>query len=592
MNRTFVILLLLLSVLFTACQSDEPAIDEGGKTDGKDLGYIAVSIVQPKSVTGRGASNDGFQDGTPDENEAKDATFFVFDDSETPECKSIQTIGLTGSGSGSSTAKPYTEKIYNAVLVFDNITDENKYNGEIFCVLNAPDELKSLTTITKSALLKKVADYCTGKTSAGTFIMTNSAYNTTSGGSTSEIRGASFTSDNFKTSAKEALDSPVDIYVERVVAKVITNAPNFRNNGVTDPLDDNNTLEIRITGIGIANTAQTANLFKNLGNTNTIWPSWEGFAIHDEANKRCYWEDMPDNLQFGNEKYSTYSSNTTPTSGNVYTKLKDANYALTKYIHPNTSWDKTTSKAEHSTCVLVTAQLLNKTTVEGSETYTPADLVWMMGGYISNEGAKNILCQYLASANFAVKETTSEKTSYTQITARDLEWAQKQNISASSSQDINNLEDYQAVAQVKLEAKEGITRSVIKYDFVNKKEIKKNETTGTSYDIYDADVYLVSENIFFAEVFKNGLCYYFVNIDQSKIVTSISSAIQPYPGVVRNHIYDLTLNSITGIGTAVFDPEKVIDPVLPPHDGFNYLSARINVLPWKLVKQTVDFQGN
>lgn len=600
MNRTLAILLLFLSVLFTACQSDEPVIDDGGgKTDGKDLGYIAVSIVQPKSVTGRGASDDGFQDGTNAENEAKEATFFVFDSNG--NCKSIQTIGLTGSTAGSSTNKPYTEKIYNAVLVFDNITAENKYSGEIFCVLNATSAIKAyggtnIEGLNKSDFLKKVGDWCTNCQSAGTFIMTNSAYKETKDETTSEICGTPFTADDFKQSAKAALDAPIDIYVERVVAKVTTNkSSSWQNNGVENPLNKNQTLTIRITGIEIANIAKTAYLFKNLGNVNTTWPTWSisGFDMHDVANKRCYWEDMPNSLEFGNKNYSTIINNATATN-KVYPELQNDNYSSNTYIHPNTY--RKNGEATNYTCVLVTAQLLNKTTTTGeggtsTDTYTPADLVWMMGSYIDSIGAKNILCQYLASEQYAVKEVDSDnKTSYTQITNEDLKWTQKQDKSATETAPINDLKDYQAVAQVALKKKENITRTVTKYNFLTNEEGKKSDNT--AYTIYDADAYLVSNHKFFAEVFKDGLCYYFVNIDHAGVLGNSKPEDTSYEGVVRNHIYNLELNSIAGIGTAVFDPDKVIVPVIPPHDNFSYLAARINVLPWKLVKQTVDFKGN
>jgi len=600
MNRTLAILLLFWSVLFTACQSDEPAIDEGGgKTDGKDLGYIAVSIVQPKSVTGRGALDDGFQNGTDVENEAKEATFFVFNSSGI--CKSIQTIGLTGSKEESSINKPYTEKIYNAVLVFDNITDENKYSGEIFCVLNAISKIKAyggtnIESLSKSEFLTKVGDWYSNCQSAGTFIMTNSAYKETKGETTSEVCGTPFIANDFKQSAKEALDDPKDIYVERVVAKVTTiKSSNWTNNGVQNPLDNKLTLTIRITGIEIANIAKTAYLFKNLGAVNTNWPEWSsvtGFYMHDADNKRCYWEDMPNGLEFGNQNYSTIINNATATN-KVYPELSDANYSSNKYIHPNTYRNK--GNATNSTCVLVTAQLLNKTTTTGdggtsTDTYTPADLVWIMGGYTDSISAKNILCDYLASEQYAVKEVDKDNNaSYIQITNEDLKWTQKQDKSATDIASIQGLKDYQAVAQVALKNKNNITRTVLKYNFVTKKEVKKSDNT--DYTIYDADAYLVSNTKFFAEVFKDGLCYYFVNIDHAGVLGA-SKENNSYYGVVRNHIYKLELNSIRGIGTAVFDPDKVIVPVKPPHDNFSYLAARINVLPWKLVEQTVDFQGN
>lgn len=62
-------------------------------------------------------------------------------------------------------------------------------------------------------------------------------------------------------------------------------------------------------------------------------------------------------------------------------------------------------------------------------------------------------------------------------------------------------------------------------------------------------------------------------------------------GVVRNHLYKVTLNSIAGWGTPVYDPDKVIIPVTPLDDQ-SYLAAQINVLQWRVVSQTVDIDGN
>ena len=64
-----------------------------------------------------------------------------------------------------------------------------------------------------------------------------------------------------------------------------------------------------------------------------------------------------------------------------------------------------------------------------------------------------------------------------------------------------------------------------------------------------------------------------------------------FDGVVRNHIYDLSLNDITGIGTPVFDPDDVIVPTKPEDEQLWYLAARIKVLKWRLVKQDVSFEG-
>ena len=41
------------------------------------------------------------------------------------------------------------------------------------------------------------------------------------------------------------------------------------------------------------------------------------------------------------------------------------------------------------------------------------------------------------------------------------------------------------------------------------------------------------------------------------------------------------------MGTAVPDPEQIIDPVTPEEKDY-YIAAEINILDWKLVEQDVN----
>ena len=58
-------------------------------------------------------------------------------------------------------------------------------------------------------------------------------------------------------------------------------------------------------------------------------------------------------------------------------------------------------------------------------------------------------------------------------------------------------------------------------------------------------------------------------------------------GVVRNHYYIITVNSIRNLGKAVNVPDERIIP--NDDDVKNYfVAAKINVLSWKVVRQSVD----
>ncbi len=551
MKKKFLFLPLLAALALAGCSEDnEPAGGTGGSGD-KECGYVAVNIVQPAEMLGRATETGDFEAGQPSENEANEATFFIFDNAETPNLKNVQTCVLTSSDL-TGTTNPQVERIYSAVLVIDGVTDAEKYGGEIFCVLNAPSAIKNITSVSKEDLLGKIGDYCTGHTDKN-FIMSNSAYKD---GET-EVCGAVFADTDLKRSAAEALSSPVSIYVERVVAKVVTSGkPTATNPKPYVGANKDKELTIKITGIEIANIANTAYLFKNLGGT---WPAWTG--IHDTANKRSYWENCPGGLNYRNQSYLTIAGLTAAPANNVYTELSEESFALTQYVLPNTS--------DQKTAVLVTAQLM-----DGDN---KADLVWIKGGYFDNAGAKQLVCQHLADKHYAVKKTVSgANPEYRHINSDDLKWSQK-----NGETEIAALEDYEAAAQVSLS---DVNESVVLYDFSTKTESVPDK---------DVNAYLATAETYYAEVFVDGLCYYYVNIDQTPVLGPVlPEGTVHYDGVVRNHIYNLALNGIQGIGTAVFDPKKEIVPDKPKHDQFNYLAAKINVLKWKVVNQTVNFEGN
>lgn len=52
-------------------------------------------------------------------------------------------------------------------------------------------------------------------------------------------------------------------------------------------------------------------------------------------------------------------------------------------------------------------------------------------------------------------------------------------------------------------------------------------------------------------------------------------------GLVRNHVYDILINSISGLGTGVGNPD---DPIIPENNGKTYyVNFRLNILNWAVV---------
>ncbi|MDE6027013.1 MAG: fimbria major subunit [Muribaculaceae bacterium] len=122
--------------------------------------------------------------------------------------------------------------------------------------------------------------------------------------------------------------------------------------------------------------------------------------------------------------------------------------------------------------------------------------------------------------------------------------------------------------------------------------ITLNELAANAEDLHSFNERLYA-NLGVIEKFQSGKAYF--NVPLKHIWGDLASsnntfepdkvAIGDY-GVVRNHIYDLTINSISGLGTGIGD---INQPIVPPTENKQYyVSTRLNILKWRLVNQHVD----
>ena len=82
------------------------------------------------------------------------------------------------------------------------------------------------------------------------------------------------------------------------------------------------------------------------------------------------------------------------------------------------------------------------------------------------------------------------------------------------------------------------------------------------------------------KLWNGGKTYYFLPI--AHLEESGANAI------VRNHVYQMNLNSVAGLGTPVPNPDKVIIPEKVKEDELSYIAASVYVLKWKVVENNVD----
>jgi hypothetical protein len=545
---------MLVGMAFVGCSSEKEL--NGGGTDPVKggTGYVAVNIVQPKTV-GTRATGD-FENGDAAENNASEGLFFIFDASgkvHNVNGKSSQRIKLAGSG---TTESPAVERIYSAILLIDGVTT-NPTDGakQIVCILNAPAGLE--TGVTKlSDLQAKVEDYCTGKTEDGKFVMSNSVYYD----GDNLIVATPVKAENVKNSASAALTDPVDIYVERVVAKVRAKEKSggITNNKVEITVDGvKHSYTINIDGIALSNRSDKAYLLKSLtGYSNNKW-TW-----NDKTNFRSFWEVMPGKKDGADQvTVQKVSWNDIDGDGHYNAEATPGNYCFTQYILPNT-FEKTGDVI--NTSIMVAAHLTE--TVDG--TTKNADLVWIRGGYTTDKGALNVIASAVQT-KFAYYKKTGES-SYKELEFSDFEWKGETGVG------------YSCYAQLKTEF--GTDNKIYEFTGVTPAEV----TDGVS----KVNNYLKSkDNSLYARKYTDGKSYYFVEIEHVAATGSGETATPAINGIVRNHIYDLTLNSIAGPGIPVFDPADKNIPQEPEGENLYFLGARVNVLDWRIVSQGVEFDN-
>ena len=107
------------------------------------------------------------------------------------------------------------------------------------------------------------------------------------------------------------------------------------------------------------------------------------------------------------------------------------------------------------------------------------------------------------------------------------------------------------------------------------------------------------KNLGHAKIWNGGDTYYYFDIrhlgvsdttttgepEGEQVTTTTYSP--GYYGVVRNHIYDATINTLTGLGTPVYDPNETIYPEKPEGSDL-FIGAQINILTWRVVASGVD----
>ena len=545
MKRIKFLSLALAALALGACSSSDDVAEGGG---GNSTSYVTVNIRTVSDLPGTRAGEYDAGGGTYEDGEGSESTissvnFYFFNADGSPYLMNngggitnkVNSTSFTDAGSNQTQT---IESMKTTLVLSGTGTPKPKY-----CIAIANDPLTISSTITLSELKMKYADL--SQIAGSSFTMSNSVYKNSSNAIVTEqdIEAA------VKPTQAEAETDPVNIYIERVAAKVNTSI-STAGTGWTESAGvykinvgktaGGNDVFAVVKGWGVADGKKYVWMTKNLSTDYTLnFTPWNS----DENNfHRSFWANTYDGSGQAvvNSSWNQY---TTAIGTAIYTNENT----------PTVAYDPATIgfyNGNQLSKVLVAAQL-----VDGSG--NPVELCTYRGvEYLSATGVMN---QILTELQGKFRKNTGGGTA--DLDASDLQFKTQKSLGASAPSGMKNYE-----VTVRLAS----TLTLEKYDGASWVSATENDLN-TQVDKA------------FAQIRTSGDAYYYIPISHLGTSENKLGAF----GVVRNHSYKVTINDMKGFGTPVYDPDEEITPTVPD-DTKVYLAAKINVLSWRVVKSTVD----
>ncbi len=551
MKKYFIIALAALG--FAACAekiSDGASPEQTGELE---QSYIAINLMSSELDTRVNTDAPVLEDGEAAERKVNSVHFFFFRQG-VPFA-----VNAAGSAPGGdrnwlyATTPGFSEDLdkdnisaySNVMLVLKNY--KGQYPDQIVAVINwTPDK----NVYKLDELHAKLVGL---QSNEGGFVMSNSVYK-----SGENVIDATAISKPYETAA-EAESHPVDIYVERVAAKVKVSTPESTIEGKWDATnkwfdtgktsnlttlgESQNKVYVKIQNWSLYNARTQSMLLKSID------PTWTddalGLTWNDSPRFRSYWAaadtytDSPDD--YINKNVFIWNDGTA--LGGVL------------YCGENTA-----PSAEDRTKLILKGQLVD------ADDKALELVKWNGQEMVKVENLKTAVAAQLQYLIYSYTDEADAKT-YTSITDADIEC-----ISGANDGSPSDVEEYEVYFQLTTTA-------------ATKKWAIK---TGDKWETKDAahiNAYLI-EHVPAAIVYKSGQTYYYIDIKH--LGTSEKDAEY---GIIRNHIYDIEIQSIKGYGTPVFNPGgNIVVPETPIEEEGVYVAAKINVLSWRVVKQGVNIE--
>ena len=622
------------AIAFSACSDDVAQPDNGnGIPDDSNARYMSVTIRNSNPVTRAGgdqtsveSNGNVYEEGYIDENEVKSIRFYFFKADGNPapvrytgenfyDCQDGDVVVSDPIESN----MPNVEKILNALIVINYNADSASADDikQLVAVVNFKNIEDELGTTSKSlsqlSAILASPDKCSNETNG--FLMTNSAYYAENYGSTTEIKKT-----DLQSSADLARQNPVDVYVERLVAKVrvrtqwneemetpVTATLNGvqvqaiplqnKEDGVRKPItvDDGKRVYLVFNNWKLWWTADKSYILKKVSN----WDSSSnglGWTWNDPSLFRSYWAENPVDMALVNYTHNSADKLIGTSTAQTYKDYSE--YCLENAADPSNNGMKANydpdSSLTNRTLVYLNATLV---TLDANNVATPLPLVeWVSRKYTESDALAAMFAPVENIVYFRSETATSTDANgaavytYMPVTVNDLQFV---SAAAAGQADYKseNSKRYLSYLNLKTDNLYADRNGVkVQQGVLYKKNASGDfEAFASTEDPND-----VFESVGGAKIWRNGHTYYYHEITHLGTTGVDGGGNRFSYGIVRNHIYDVVINSVFGLGTPVLSPKDEEkgewEPIIPqkPLTDTYFLGARVDILSWRLVNNNVS----
>lgn len=556
-------------LVLAGCSSEEDITSGNNGGESGEPQFLTINLVtnstgSPLAAKAKAPGDDNatFEEGLEPENKVTKVRFYFFDASGNAahvrnEGGQFKNYLEWTDVLEENNQMPNVEKILSATLIIQSPKGDAA-PAQVVAVVNPtvnPNEERSLTSLATVAY-----DY-QAYTESGSFVMSNSAY----ADNGAEKMAVSVVGKIHKTSG-EALNDPVEIYVERTIAKVRLNSSLTPIEGKTNIFKTSEDGSQKVTVGGTEteiyvkflgwNTTAVSNKSRLVKDIN---PSWPGNLLGTTPwnwaeNFRSFWAVNASGVTY---RYGAFvpDPESKPIDGNLFQAQAKTAFDKSQWVYVNENATDYANAQEGAapgtpTKVIISAQLVDAdgNALEFAEYGSTRTTI---------EGLKELFAN---NCGLYKKETLNGATKFTKIKPEELTVKTATAVGEAGKDVVGRYKAYVQLAED--EDKDG-------------KWYASNNEDAAPITAATANKQL--KGLGSAKVWKDGYTYYYFDI----------SHFGNKKGVVRNHIYDANITNLTGLGTPVYDPEEIIYPEKPKDDNDTFIAAQIKILSWRVVNSDV-----